>query len=188
MQFVHLQKILVLPPRTLSKTLDWKTSPLHIDRSKRCQLDSTDDHLLHCASTIVYSIMGVTQRTAWIRRQQLRYVQTSDHFAYLVNQTLSAFFKQSQNVRLSCKSSNLNTSKNGALTLLITHHTEILPMEKGHVILKIIEGHAAFSIPELVSWLEFNVPFCHKYGWPYQRRKVRGGQLSLPSEGRLAIY
>jgi len=34
--------------------------------------------------------------------------------------------------------------------------------------------------------LEFNVPFQHKYG--YIREKIKGGELSLPCEGRPAIY
>jgi len=33
-----------------------------------------------------------------------------------------------------------------------------------------------------VGWLEFNGPFQHKYGY------ITDGELSLPSEGRLAIY
>jgi len=35
--------------------------------------------------------------------------------------------------------------------------------------------------------LEFNVPFSAQI-WIYQRQRLRGGQLSLPSEGRPAIY
>jgi len=35
--------------------------------------------------------------------------------------------------------------------------------------------------------LEFNVPFQHKYGY-IRDEKVRDGKLSVPSEGRLAIY
>jgi len=49
---------------------------------------------------------------------------------------------------------------------------------------------------ELVSQLEFNDPFQHKYGDKRdrdkrdkkQRQKVRNGELSLPSEGRPVIY
>jgi len=37
-----------------------------------------------------------------------------------------------------------------------------------------------------VGWLEFNVPFQHKCG--YIRDESQGGELSLTSEGRLAIY
>jgi len=39
---------------------------------------------------------------------------------------------------------------------------------------------------KLVSW-NFNVPFQHKYGY-IRDKKVRGGEPSLPSEGRPAIY
>ena len=36
-----------------------------------------------------------------------------------------------------------------------------------------------------VSWSSFPLP---AQVWLYQRKKVRGGELSLPSEGRKAIY
>jgi len=178
MQFVHLQK-------------SWHF-PLEL-----CPKLSTGK-LRHCTSTVPSAVNLIRSRTiyhtehpplctalsAW-HSAQSRFVSNSWDMSrqvitlrILLIKPSSAFSKQSQNVRLSCKLPNLITGKNGALTLLITHHTEILPMEKGHVILKIIKGHAAFSIPELVSWLEFNVPFCHKYCWPI--RDERSGVDSYP--------
>ena len=44
--------------------------------------------------------------------------------------------------------------------------------------------HKMNQFRELVRQLEFNVPFAAQI-WLYQRRKVRDGKLSVPSEGWL---
>jgi len=36
--------------------------------------------------------------------------------------------------------------------------------------------------------LEFNIPFQHKYGYIRDELKGQGGELSLPSKGRPAMY
>jgi len=64
----------------------------------------------------------------------------------------------------------------------LVNYTVVLasPREDHHRVL-------AVALWMLVGWLEFNVPFQHKYG--YIRDKRSGWRvILLPSEGKLAIY
>jgi len=82
-EFRVYPKVKILPCWALFQSLDLEIlmSPRHIDRSKCCQLSSTDDRrqlITLRASAFVYSTMGVTQRVArvTVHLRQLKLYQT----------------------------------------------------------------------------------------------------------------